>query len=63
MKMTRGFRRPVRRKWSNETDYLLASPANARRLREALAASLAGGGIRFASVDDLRTELLLDGEQ
>lgn len=44
-----------------ETAYLLRSPANADRLLAALNDTLKGGGIPM-SLDELRTEVGLDGE-
>jgi hypothetical protein len=38
----------------NDTEHLLASPANAERLRSAIRSSLAGEGM-VVSVEDLRT--------
>ena len=40
----------------NDTAYLTSSPANAERLRAALASSRAGEGTRV-SIDDLRSRL------
>ncbi len=40
----------------NDTEHLLASPANAERLRSAIRSSLAGEGM-VMSVEDLRTAL------
>jgi hypothetical protein len=40
-----------------DTEYLLSSPENARRLLAAIEDSRAGKGTRFATIDDLRREL------
>jgi antitoxin YefM len=45
-----------------ETRYLLASPANAERLRTALRSAREGGGRRM-TVDELRAEVGLDTEE
>lgn len=63
--MTRGvFRRiaTARVRWNgdeyhgyrDDTEYLLASPENARVLFEALAEVRAGKGTRYANVDEIR---------
>ncbi len=44
-----------------ETNYLLRSPNNARRLKEAMARADAGEG-QALRIDDLRTQLGLQGE-
>jgi hypothetical protein len=41
----------------NETEHLLASPENARRLWAAVREAEAGEGLRVSSVDDLRERL------
>jgi hypothetical protein len=49
-----GVRRSrFRPRWSDETAYILSSPANARRILAAVARLDAGRGIRIDSVDDL----------
>lgn len=41
----------------DETEHLLASPENARRLRAAVREAESGEGLRVSSVDDLREHL------
>jgi PHD/YefM family antitoxin component YafN of YafNO toxin-antitoxin module len=43
-----------RRRWSEETAYILSSPANARRLLQAMKDAEEGRGIWISSVDELR---------
>lgn len=43
--------------YADETEYLLASPENARVLFEALAEVRAGKGTRYANVDEMRRAL------
>jgi len=43
--------------YRDDTEYLLASPENARVLREALAELEAGKGTRYANVDEMRRAL------
>ncbi len=43
--------------YRDDTEYLLASPENARVLFEALAQLRAGGGTRYANVEELRRDL------
>jgi hypothetical protein len=40
--------------YRDDTEYLLASPENARVLMEALAEARAGKGTRFANVEEIR---------
>lgn len=54
LRAARRFRR------RDTTEFLLASPANARRIRSALREMEAGGGIRVSSVDEIREMLLAE---
>lgn len=47
-----GSRRRRRIRPHDETEYLLASPANARRLLRALADAKAGKGMKVESIDE-----------
>jgi hypothetical protein len=41
----------------NDTEYLLSSPENARRLLAAIEDSRAGKGMRVSTIEELRREL------
>ncbi|HEY7769064.1 MAG TPA: hypothetical protein VIB55_12940 [Longimicrobium sp.] len=43
--------------YADDTEYLMASPENARVLMEALAEARAGKGTRFANVEEMRRAL------
>jgi hypothetical protein len=49
-----GYRRYRSR---GDTEYLLGSPGNARRLLAAVEDSRAGKGMRYASIEELRRDL------
>lgn len=46
-----------RRGTRSDSEYLLSSPENARRLLAAIEDSRAGKGVRFSTIEEMRREL------